>query len=312
VTLYLRAESARSQRLRLVLPEGVALSGYRVPEIMVGRVPYTNREGDLLEWELVDDARLWEIEVDLTILPTPLPVTLAAVAQLFGQEGETVLAEAWGTVQVEPKSRYLRFLPALYSRDDFMGRFLMLFESFWNPIDNQIGGLENYFDPMLTPPRLLGWLGSWLNVNVNGELPEARKRRLIQRAARFYRQRGTRAGLEAMLELWTDGKATIVEHRSQNLRLGKGMRLGSGVALGHRNTPFSFTVRITIPPVDGEEPLPQHQRIEALRPLIEQILDAEKPAHTTYSLEIDAPRVPGEAAGAGAVMPSGPGSYGTQ
>jgi phage tail-like protein len=286
VTLYLQAVNAQSYRLRLVLPEGVALQGYRVPTPMIGRVPYTNFQNDILEWDLSDDLAEWQIEVDVALLLTHTALTLAVVTQLLPAATEAVTTEAWSTIQVEPKSHYLRYLPAIYSHDDFMGRFLMLFESFWNPIDNQISGLSNYFDPMLTPSRVLGWLGGWLNVELDEQLPEPRQRRLIQRAARLYRQRGTKAGLEAMLELWTDGKATIIEHRSENLRLGKKMRLGRGVALGRRNAPHSFTVRLCLPPIEGEEP-PQHQqRIEQTRPRIEQLLQSEKPAHTTYTLEL--------------------------
>lgn len=285
-TLYVRAGNAQSHRLRLVLPEGVALQGYRVPEPMIGRVPYTNFQSDILEWELLDDLPEWDIEVDIALLPTPSALTLAIVAQLLPSNAEEVTAEVWTTIQVEPKSYYLRYLPGIYAQDEFMGRFLMLFESFWNPIDNQIGGLSNYFDPMLTPSRILGWLGSWLNVELDEQLPEPRQRRLIQRAARLYRQRGTKTGLEAMLELWTDGSATIVEHRSENLRLGKNMRLGRGVALGRRNAPHSFTVRLRLPEFEGEEPPQRQQRIEQARPWIEQLLIAEKPAHTTYTLDM--------------------------
>jgi phage tail-like protein len=286
VTFFVRAEQAKNHRLRLVLPEGVTLQLYRVPDPMMGRVPYTSSQNDLLEWELLDDLNAWDVEVEVHLLPTYASLTLAVVVQLLPIGAEEIIAEAWATVQVEPKSHYLRYLPALYARDDFMGRFLMLFESFWNPIDNQISGLANYFDPMLTPARLLGWLGSWLNVELDKQLPEARQRHLIQRAARLYRQRGTKTGLEAMLELWTDGKATIVEHRSENLRLGKTMRLGRGVALGRRNAPHSFTIRLALPTIEGEEPPHRQQRIEQARPIVEQLLHAEKPAHTTYTLEM--------------------------
>ncbi len=286
VTFYIRAVEAHNGRLRLVLPEGAALYGYRVPDPIVGRVPYTNMQNDELEWELTDELQQWDFDVDIRLLPTYSALTLAVVVQWLPNGSDTVSAEAWGTVQVEPKSQYLRYLPALYARDDFMGRFLMLFESFWNPIDNQISGMADYFDPMLTPARLLGWLGSWINVDLDGQLPESRQRRLIQQAARLYRQRGTKAGLEAMLELWTDGKATITEHRSENLRLGKTMRLGRGVALGRRNAPHSFTVRVCLPDVEDEEPPGHQKRIEQLRPMVEQLLNAEKPAHTTYTLEI--------------------------
>lgn len=286
VTLYVRADQAHGYRLRIVLPEGLSLASYRVPEPMVGRVPHTGYGKDVLEWNLSDDLERWELELDVAVLPTVGRLMLATVAQLLPSEVEEVTAEAWATVHVEPKSRYLRYLPALYANDDFMGRFLMLFESFWNPVDTQIGALANYFDPAMTPPQLLGWLGSWLNVDLNGHLPENRQRLLIQRAARLYRQRGTKGGLAAMLELWTGASVAIIEHRSDNLRLGKNMRLGRGVALGRRNAPHSFTVRVCLPNEAGESQAEHLERHERLRPMVEQLIQAEKPAHTTYTIDL--------------------------
>lgn len=286
VTLFVYAAATTGQRVRIVLPDGVALQEYSVPPPLVGRVPTISKYNDLLEWSVTEESVAWEIEVSLAVLATAAPLTLAMVTQVLNERGDEVLAEAWATVPIEPKSRYLDYLPSIYSRDDFMGRFLMLFESFWNPLDNQIDSLSYYFDPTLTPSRLLGWLGSWLDVNLDAQLPEPRQRRLLQRAARLYRQRGTKIGLETMLELWTDGDATITEHRSENLRLGKSMRLGQGVALGRRNAPHSFTVKVRLETIEDETPPQRHQRIEQMRPIVERLIQAEKPAHTTYTLEL--------------------------
>ncbi len=285
VTFYIRATHARGYRLQVTLPEGLNLVGYEVPLVMVGRVPYTSKAEDFLEWSLEDDLTEWLIEITATLAPTAEPLMLASVAQLVSPD-DMIEVETWASVHVEPKGAYLKYLPAFYEEDEFLGRFLMLFESFWKPITNQIGAMPYIFDPTMTPSRLLPWLGTWLDVTLDDALAETRQRRLIQKAVRLYRQRGTKMGLTALLELWTGAEISVVEHRSENLRLGKTMRLGQGIALGRKNAPFSFTVRVTVPAIDKEPPTVYQSRLDAMRLLVDQIVRAEKPAHTTYRLEI--------------------------
>ena len=55
---------------------------------------------------------------------------------------------------VKADASYMRFLPEMYSYDDFMNRFLMMFESFWKPISQQISMGESYYDPDLTPSKM--------------------------------------------------------------------------------------------------------------------------------------------------------------
>lgn len=194
--------------------------------------------------------------------------------------GDPVRAADTVMVAVFAKSQYLQYLPALYERDQFMARFLMLFESFWAPIHQQIDAMHAYFDPYLTPPQLLPWLAHWMGLTLHEQWPEARQRRLLASAVRLYRTRGTRAGLTAMLEIFTGGQVEIQEHRADNFRLGRGAHLGQGIAIGQRNRPFSFSVRVHLPAaLDAEA-----RRQQAT--LLHTIIDAEKPAHTTYTLDV--------------------------
>jgi phage tail-like protein len=182
-------------------------------------------------------------------------------------------------VAVFAQGGYLEYLPALYHRDELMGRFLMLFESFWSPIAGQIDQLPLYFDPRMTPPDFLPWLASWLDLALDERWPEERRRLLLRSAAALYRKRGTRQGLQRYLEIYTGEKAEIVEHRANNLRLGEQARLGPGVALGVANVPHTFTVVLSLPD-DGAE------KAECLH-MIEAIIEAEKPAHTSYTVRVE-------------------------
>lgn len=234
-----------------------------------------------------DDSPIWpgaETWLVCNARAEPFTPTLIQPAQV---------AHATVAVAVFPKSRYLQYLPALYERDEFMGRFLMLFESFWAPIEMQIAGMADYFDPRLAPLEMTRWLAERFNLALESDLPEKSQRNLLKSAVHLYRNRGTRRGLQELLEIHTNGPVEIVERRAENFRIGGEARLGHGVALGSANQPHTFVVRLRLPPLphtsDGKPVKPEEmeRREKARRDRLRAIIDAEKPAHVTYSLDIE-------------------------
>jgi phage tail-like protein len=194
---------------------------------------------------------------------------------------------------VHRSGRFLEYLPSVYEQDSFMGRFLMLFESFWGPIDQQISGIHNYFDPDLTPARFLPWLASWFDLALDDNWSEAQQRELLNSVIWLYRRRGTRIALQRYLEIFTQEPVEILEKRAKNMTLGSRARLGVGVALGTGNMPHTFTVKLRlrpiVPPADLEEEAAAREvvRLEKRRlALIERMINAEKPAHTSYRIEV--------------------------
>ena len=159
-------------------------------------------------------------------------------------------------------SSYLKYLPPIYSDDDFMGRFLLIFENVLSPIERTVGNLHYYFDAQMAPPEMLPWLASWLGLALDERWPDDQRRALILAAVELYQWRGTRRGLSEFLRLYTGYTPQIVE-------LGVGRR---GVTAADS---FRFTVRITVP-----------DPAQVDRSVVEAIIEAEKPAHTGYSLEI--------------------------
>ena len=136
-------------------------------------------------------------------------------------------------ILVVGKGRYMRYLPRIYQeQDELMGRFVMLFESFWAPIESQIDVMPLYFDPALTPLKLLPWLATWVDLALDDHWPEAKRRQLLKAAVGLYRKRGTRRGLQEYLEIYTGAQVQISEHGAHNFLLGPEARLGPGVALG--------------------------------------------------------------------------------
>ncbi|RPI58995.1 MAG: hypothetical protein EHM56_00215 [Chloroflexi bacterium] len=316
VTFYTRVEVGSQVArftLRIVLPPGLNLvdyhalpSGSEGGEATQHLLPLVTWDGDEnhVAWRVQREPGLpgrYHYEVQATVTPPDplrprqaLDVELLAsrAALLAGADGQEDRDEETATIAVEPRARALKYLPALYQEDDLMGRFLMLFDSFWLPIEGQIDALPFYFDPRLAPAGLLPWLASWIDLVLDERWPEDRRRRLLLSAVSLYRKRGTRQGLEEMLEIYAGCRPEIVEHRAHNFRLGPEARLGPGIALGTANRPHSFTVTLPLPPAAGGEEgrVPgdgdgRHGDQERRR-RIEAIVEAEKPAHTTYLLHI--------------------------
>ncbi len=298
-------EAVEGYTLEVSLPDGVVVLETiepveaDVPSIIVGEDERSLRwevygpfvEGEAIIHEIrVRVERVGKYELDAIAPYRGAPVLSVAKATAFDASGMGVGDEVRETmlVEVRGKSDYLRYLPALYERDVVMNRMLMLFESFWKPIEGQVASLSDYFDPYLAPLPMVRWLAAALDLEVLEEWPEMTQRRMLATAVSLYRKRGTRYGLQKLLEIYTGGTVVISEHRADNFRLGKGARLGQGIALGEANQPFSFAVRITVPPPDGEGISPDEvERQRAARNRrIRALIDAERPAHVTYALEI--------------------------
>jgi phage tail-like protein len=159
-------------------------------------------------------------------------------------------------IEEADECRLLRYLPGIYGEDPFLRGLLRLLEEIWAPLERQMGQLHAYFDPRLTPPDFLPWLGGWLNLVLDENWPEARRRLLIRRAAHLYERRGTAAALCEYLAIYLGFEPEIVD---------------DGDA-----TPFHFTVRIR--PADPRTVDPDRVR---------RIIEEAKPAHTTYTLQIE-------------------------
>lgn len=172
------------------------------------------------------------------------------------------------------RSSYLKYLPAIYADSDFMGRFLMVFEDVLGPVEEMLDNLAYYFSPGLASEGLLPWLASWLDLVLDETWPVERRRDLIKGAVELYRWRGTKKGLQDYLRTYIGVEPTITEGFG-SLTLGEHSRLGMNTILGDRDSQFTFKVTIE---VDDPTTVDLAQ--------IRAIVEAEKPAHCSYTLEV--------------------------
>jgi phage tail-like protein len=109
----------------------------------------------------------------------------------------------------------LGFLPSVYGEQDrsrqYLGRFLSLFESLYDEAEEGIRGLPSLLDPQSARADFLPWLGGWQAFGLIEEWPLAKKRQAIQDAFTLHSQRGTVAGLQAAVRLFTGLQVRIEE-----------------------------------------------------------------------------------------------------
>ncbi|MDY6892468.1 MAG: phage tail protein [Chloroflexota bacterium] len=173
------------------------------------------------------------------------------------------------------QSSYLEYLPALFRSDEFLGRFLLIFESILKPIENTVDNMASYFDPLLTPQDLLPWLASWIELVLDPSWPEQRRRELIKSAAELYLWQGTKRGMVEYLRIYTGTLPEVTEH-IEGMRLGSEARLGISTKIGSAGGGNHFTVTIDLnddTTIDIEK--------------IVSIIEAQKPAHTIYTLHVN-------------------------
>ncbi len=215
------------------------------------------------------------------------------------------------------RSTYLDYLPAIYRQEPFLDGLLRAFErvlagrgDVLKPGIEEIlegippaseedpgrAGSHRYFDPgpglpdaLRAPAEFLEWLSGWVALSLREDWTEEEQRRILARIVPSYQLRGTREGLREVLaaytglQLWSE--AGLPLRTVEILELGTPMQLGVSSTVGQDTvlgygTPHHFLVRMRIP-VTG--PGDKARRERAARAIIDQ----EKPAHTTYNLEID-------------------------
>lgn len=289
VTLHLRfiVPDQPGVVLQLEMPRVMQAEMYALPPGVPQTLPSVAETGpDLLvliplnghffagqQYDIQIGARLQTFHVDQHLL---------VEARLAIPEQAVSLAEASLRLTVFGKGKYLQYLPEIYESDSFASRFLMLFESFWKPVNQQIDQMENYFDPELTPSAFVPWLASWVGLPVDDTIPLERVRALVRNATFLFQRRGTRQALITYLEIYTTGQVQLIERRAANFVLGTGALLGSEIALGTQNQPNTVLLRLTVPTAELER---TRYSAETYQRKIFMLMRGLVPAHVLYEVE---------------------------
>jgi phage tail-like protein len=152
-------------------------------------------------------------------------------------------------------SNWLKYLPEIYSEDQFIGRYLLIFESILSPISWVIDNFDMFLSPEVAPPEWLQWMAAWFDVIIVPELPIARQRAIVEQLGWLFFRRGTKAGLERLLTLYFGTKPEITESRDE----------------------AHFNVKLYL----------SESSVKLDFDIVDRLIMAHKPAHASYTLEVE-------------------------
>lgn len=151
-------------------------------------------------------------------------------------EGDNVLEDM--SVYI-PGDNFLRTFPQVYRTDnDFLGRYLSIFSTMYQELQERIDTLPELLDVDTAPVELLPMFASWLGLEVDEVLFSPEEiRTLLKAAPELMAWKGTRRAVEQAVRLFVQSEVYIVE---RNL-LASG-QLHSEDMYGR--TPYDFAVMV--------------------------------------------------------------------
>ena len=213
----------------------------------------------------------------------------------LGSNGQATPSLRWLQV-LYPRVSYLDALPRVYQSDPgaalFLQHYLALFERVLTGVEDRYVQFSRWLDPRAAPREIIDWLGLLVDLTFDPSWSLARRRALVGAAMQLYRTRGTIAGLQRYVEIYT-GTAPVIremylERPDQPPLLGVGASiLGSGFALSPPSTTttpsaaliasYAHRFTVLVYPDDACD-------AETLLPVVDRIVSVNKPAHTVHNL----------------------------
>ena len=218
------------------------------------------------------------------------------------------------------KCKYSRFIPSIYkeagNEASFMERYLKIFEDILRGINpermeessdrlDMISGLfhpgftflfdENTRDFILPIDdqhnkkfrdffsidldEYLVWFAGWMALSLKENWDRQTRREILSKIFPLYKIRGTKKGLEEYLKLCTgyNGYGVEIIDDVKPFQVGRTSHVGKDTTVGGL-PPDHFIVNLTIQKSDNSVP--------DNREMIEELINMEKPVHTTFKLNI--------------------------
>ncbi len=123
----------------------------------------------------------------------------------------------------------------------------------------------------------LSWFAGWVGLSLKENWDKQRRRTILAKIIPLYRIRGTKKGLEEFLKICTGYSVEIIEEL-KSFQVGITSHVGIDMMLGGL-PPYHFIVKVTMPEKDDV--------LQSKRKMIEELINMEKPAHTTFKLKLN-------------------------
>ncbi|BFU44283.1 phage tail protein [Krasilnikovia sp. MM14-A1004] len=102
-------------------------------------------------------------------------------------------------------------LPRVMATDPVLRGFVSAFEEVADTVRDRIDSVEHQIDTGLASPEMLQYLGAWLGVELEPTDPAEYRRSMVREVGRLLGWRGTRFGVEALLEAATGARVTVID-----------------------------------------------------------------------------------------------------
>ena len=193
-----------------------------------------------------------------------------------------ILADMDSPVELKVAQKsWVNYLPTAYRQSDsmdegFLRRFLFLFQHIFAEIEWDLHRVHEILDPVTAPPEFIPWLASWVGLVMAPEWDDMTRRRWVREAPRLYAMRGTESSLKSLISVFTGLDVEIEENRwpYRGIRSNVSGRVGvDSVVMAPVRRAHSFVVNLPV----AYEQLTEQQVLR-----LHQVIQMEKPAHTTY------------------------------
>ncbi len=170
----------------------------------------------------------------------------------------------------------IRYLPEIYQAElenDFLKRYLSLFESLYQEMDTKIRTAARQLDPRVSDREFLVWTARWAGISDVQLWPEEKLRILLNGIVRKNLTRGTKDYMRYMIRVFTGEPPLFVEYGDIEQYRDQPEVYGS-LKQCYAHGPYEATILIREQAVSG-----MHEQ-KALKKMIENM----KPAHMEVHL----------------------------
>jgi phage tail-like protein len=206
-----------------------------------------------------------------------------AVVEQFPRSGLIIPRETEIVLRI-CRRNLISFLPQIFQQSEmegggsFLRGFLNVVQHVHDSVVDRIRSLHSLFDPRTTEPEFIPWLASWLAITLNPDWSALQRRKMLMAAMQLFPDRGTAKAIREFVRIYVGAKVEIEENAwpYEGFRIGIHSTIGADtVILPPMNLAHCFVVRL-------DKPVSKVPDDEIIK--IHQIIQTQKPAHTSYFL----------------------------
>jgi phage tail-like protein len=178
----------------------------------------------------------------------------------------------------------VNYLPQAFQQSEmegggnFLRGMLSIVHTLYDSVSLSLAQVHRIFDPRNTDPDFLPWLASWLAITLNPDWSTLQRRQMLMAATQLFPDRGTAKAIREFVRIYVGARVEIRENSwpFQGFRIGVHSTVGDDtVILPPMNLAHCFVVQL-------DKPVTVVSDDEIIK--IHQIIQNQKPAHTSYYL----------------------------